>query len=132
MTIKAEGRITLFDCLLLESLNIPEISPYPPDAQVNTNKGAYYIEIQATHAVPPVKRKAMQDPNIPVLEIDLSTECRSEFTIELLVERAALLSRIDSEVLEMPGPKIAASKMGPKIKPYSMGRLGQNCRVCCQ
>lgn len=142
-----DGEMTIGACNALRLSGsieplVPEISPYRPDARVKTPWGTYYVEIQVTHPVPSEKQKAMQDANLAVLEIDLSTVPRSGFTIESLCEqvkfdsprswlsfgcndeRAALVRRLDAEVLEMPGPKIKAPKTGPKVAPYLMDRLG--------
>lgn len=63
---------------------VPEISPFRPDARVNTAFGTFFIEIKVTHAVPPEKQQAMKDQNLAVLEVDLSTTPRRGISQEAI------------------------------------------------
>ena len=102
---------------------VPEISPYRPDARVNTAIGSFYIEIKVTHAVPPEKQLAMQEANLAVLELDFSKESRTGLTVEKLrdlvtfdaprtwvsfgcnSELAEANRRLDIEVQQSKGPE---------------------------
>jgi len=96
---------------------VPEISPYRPDARVDTTSGSFYVEIRVTHPVPPEKQQAMDRANIPVVELDFSKVSRAGLTIEemeVLVASAAPRSWLSFGCDELSIP--AVSKLNAEVE----------------
>lgn len=64
---------------------VPEISPYRPDARVETPSGEVFVEIHVTNPVSLEKAQAMQSADIAVLEIDFSKVPRSGLSLGDLI-----------------------------------------------
>lgn len=71
---------------------VPEISPFRPDARIETKFGPIFIEIRVTHPVEPVKQAAMKQADLAVLELDFSDVPRSGLT--LFEIKALVTSRV--------------------------------------
>lgn len=65
---------------------VPEISPFRPDAKVQTIAGEIFIEIHVTNPVPPEKQSAMSKEDLAVLELDFSKVPRSGISMNEIRE----------------------------------------------